>query len=160
MGAALMVSEHNIHALAGGVQTLDSGEERFVAVGAAVRTNDKLRFPGLLPLRSCNVQVPGVGYLTANNETKNDLLTTTALSHGIGNYCLSNMEPNLFHLDDLKAHAPNAGWNAMCVKWNRLNTGKSVRFTLYVLLWSAGARHNYSELGKILGRAFESVGYA
>ena len=98
MGAALMVSEHCIRAFAGGVQSLDSGEERFVAVSAAVRTNDKLRFPGLLLLHSWEGQVPGVGYRTVTNDTKNDLLTTPTLSCGISNYCLSNMARNLFHL--------------------------------------------------------------
>ena len=128
-----------------------------MAVGSAVRTNENLRLPGLLLPRSWHGQVPGVGYMSVTDSTKNDLLSTATLRYSINNYKVVDVARNMCHLDDLNAYAPYSQWNAICIQCSRLNEGNRIKFTLHIPLWSAGERPNHEVSAKIVSRAFDSI---
>lgn len=159
-GAALSLRECTLSDLCCRVQKLDSGESRFVGVGSAVRTEEKLQWPGLLLDLSRNGQVPGVGYTTVTERTKNDISTTPVLPYTTHSYKIENVTRNLFHLDGLNAHATNSMLNAIEITSGRLSEGSSVHFALCLPSFSAGLRLDITLLSEVLSNSFETCGAA
>ena len=157
LGRLFDIPTETLRLLAGNVQTLDSGETRFVGVGTPIRTNNILRHPGLLLLRSWHGIVPGVRYISITERTARDRDVTPALLYATSNYSLVSVARNLYHLDYLNAHGPHAHWNAIGITCSSLNDGIHARFTLHIPLCSAGERHNHEELSKIVARAYEML---
>lgn len=129
-GTMLNINEMNLRRLASVLQELDTNEVRFVGAEAAVRTETDIRWPGVLLSRSWHGKVPGAGHLCITENSKNDVEGTPVLRYSIDNYNIVYVARNLFHLDNLNVHAPDATWNAMVLKCSRLNAENRVRFTL------------------------------
>ena len=156
-GITFNLQHDTFRRLSGSVQELDSKDVRFVGVGACVRTPNAPRHPGILLCRSWSGQVPGVGYTTVTENTANDTKLTSCLLYDPTEINVVSVVRNLYHIHDLNAFAPEAMWNSLCVKCSHHNDGCSVKFTLYLPLWSVGAEFDHGRLQNTVHAAFEGM---
>jgi len=107
-GRLFAVDPATIRALSAGRRRFNAEQTRFAIIGAAVRTQEAIRSPGLLLFRSWHGRVPGVELISVTEKTGSDSATTPVMALSNGARAHSAFPRNLFHVDDVVPGMPDA----------------------------------------------------
>jgi len=78
-GTIFGIDRATIRSLSAGVRRYNKELDRFAVIGAAIRTSQEIRAPGLLLFRSWHGRVPGVQFTTVTAKTAADVAATPVM---------------------------------------------------------------------------------
>ena len=152
-GTLFDTCDEDVRALAGGVRYLRTGEERYCALGAVVRTNNSHRLPGILLHRFWHGSVPGVDFTSVNQATANDTESTPVFSVSNDNYVVSAFPHSLFQLNDLVPRGTYTRWNKFVCATSKKPTETCLPF----ISLSFRDKHDQALLHNVVVSAFDTI---